>query len=235
MSKQRILVVEDEHSLQEILSYNLQAEGFEVLTANDGQQGLNKAQTMLPDLIVLDLMLPVIDGLTVCRQLRANSRTKNIRILMLTAKSEEIDEIVGFNMGADDYVAKPFKVKPLLSRIKALLRRGTPDASNDDTLSIHGIEIDRLAHSVRVDDDEVVLTPTEFRLLWTLGRSPGRTYSRLELLDLARGDDANALERTIDVHIRALRLKLGEKGDVISTVRGIGYRMALERPSRQSD
>lgn len=231
MSKQRILVVEDEHSLLEILVYNLQTEGYEVITATDGQQGLMKAQTTLPDLMILDLMLPVMDGLTVCRQLRASPRTKNIRVLMLTAKSEEVDEIVGFNMGADDYVAKPFKVKPLLSRIKALLRRQNADASNDDRLEIHGIEIDRLSHTVSVDGQQLELTPTEFRILWTLARQPGRTYSRLELLDLARGEDANALERTIDVHIRALRQKLDAKGDVISTVRGIGYRMATERPS----
>ncbi len=231
MSKQRILVVEDEHSLLEILVYNLQAEGYEVVTAMDGQQGLMKAQTTLPDLMILDLMLPVMDGLTVCRQLRASPRTKNIRVLMLTAKSEEVDEIVGFNMGADDYVAKPFKVKPLLSRIKALLRRQNADVSNDDRLEIHGIEIDRLSHTVSVDGRQLELTPTEFRILWTLARQPGRTYSRLELLDLARGEDANALERTIDVHIRALRQKLDAKGDVISTVRGIGYRMATERTS----
>ncbi len=229
MSKQRILVVEDEHSLLEILVYNLQAEGYDVITATDGHQGLMKAQTTLPDLMVLDLMLPGMDGLTVCRQLRASPRTKNIRVLMLTAKSEEVDEIVGFNMGADDYVAKPFKVKPLLSRIKALLRRQSVEVSNNDMLEIHGIEIDRINHTVKCDGKELELTPTEFRLLWTLARQPGRTYSRLELLDLARGEDANALERTIDVHIRALRMKLDAKGDVISTVRGIGYRMATEK------
>lgn len=229
MSKQRILVVEDEHSLLEILVYNLQAEGYDVITATDGHQGLMKAQTTLPDLMVLDLMLPGMDGLTVCRQLRASPRTKNIRVLMLTAKSEEIDEIVGFNMGADDYVAKPFKVKPLLSRIKALLRRQNAEASNNDAVEVHGIEIDRVNHTVKSDGRDLELTPTEFRILWTLARHPGRTYSRLELLDLARGEDANALERTIDVHIRALRQKLDAKGDVISTVRGIGYRMATER------
>lgn len=229
MSKQRILVVEDEHSLLEILVYNLQAEGYDVITATDGHQGLMKAQSTLPDLMVLDLMLPGMDGLTVCRQLRASPRTKNIRVLMLTAKSEEIDEIVGFNMGADDYVAKPFKVKPLLSRIKALLRRQNAEASNNDAVEVHGIEIDRINHTVKNDGQDLDLTPTEFRILWTLARHPGRTYSRLELLDLARGEDANALERTIDVHIRALRQKLDSKGDVISTVRGIGYRMATER------
>jgi two-component system phosphate regulon response regulator PhoB len=231
MSKQRILVIEDEHALQEILTYNLQAEGYEVLSATDGQQGLLKAQTALPDLIVLDLMLPVIDGLTVCRQIRSDPKTRSIRVLMLTAKSEEVDEIVGFNMGADDYVAKPFKVKALLSRIKALLRRPSPDSSKQDVVAVHGLEIDRLNHTAKLDGVELALTPTEFKLLFTLARQPGRTYSRLELLDQARGEDANALERTIDVHVRALRAKLGNAADVISTVRGIGYRMVVGRPT----
>ena len=231
MSQQRILVVEDEYALQEILTYNLQAEGYEVLSATDGQQGLIKAQTSLPDLLILDLMLPFVDGLSVCRQLRSSPRTKHIRILMLTAKSEELDELVGFNMGADDYVTKPFKVKPLLSRVKALLRRPYADTSNDDVIAIHGIDIDRNSHSVTVDGRDLMLTPTEFKLLWTLARQPGRTYSRLELLDLSRGEDANALERTIDVHIRALRQKLEPKHDLISTVRGVGYRMLIERPA----
>ena len=231
MSKQTVLVVEDEVALQDVLAWNLQQEGYEVITATDGQHGLAKAQTAIPDLIILDLMLPVMDGLTVCRQLRSDSRTKHIRVLMLTAKSEEIDEIVGFNMGADDYATKPFKVKALMSRVKALLRRPAAESNDRDVVSIHGIEIDRVNHSARLDGHELILTPTEFRLLWTLGRQPGRTYSRLELLDLCRGEDANALERTIDVHIRALRQKLGDRADLISTVRGIGYRMLLERPA----
>lgn len=230
MSRFRVLVVEDEPALLEILTWNLQNEGYEVITASDGQQGLIKAQTTLPDLVVLDLMLPVVDGLTVCRQLRADARTRSIRVLMLTARSEEVDEIVGFNMGADDYVAKPFKVKPLLSRIKALLRRPSVEPGSQDSIAVHGIEIDRSSHTVRVDGVEVELTPTEFKLLLALARQPGRAYSRMDLLDLCRGEDANALERTIDVHIRALRLKLGDKADVISTVRGVGYRMSVERP-----
>ena len=229
MSQQRILVIEDEYALQEILTYNLQAEGYEVLSARDGQQGLIKAQTWLPELVILDLMLPVVDGLSVCRQLRSSPRTNHIRILMLTAKSEELDELVGFNMGADDYVTKPFKVKPLLSRVKALLRRPHADSANDDVIAIHGIEIDRISHSVTVEGRDLTLTPTEFKLLWALARQPGRTYSRFELLDLSRGEDANALERTIDVHIRALRQKLEPKHDLISTVRGVGYRMLIER------
>lgn len=228
MSKPKILIIEDERSLIEILSYNLANEGFEVLTASDGRDGLRRAQSSLPDLVVLDLMLPGLDGLQVCRQLRADAKTHGIRILMLTAKSEEVDEIVGFNMGADDYVAKPFKIKPLISRIKALLRRPLAEHASAEVLSIGGIEVDRTHHTAKLDGHEMQLTPTEFKMLWTMMRRPGRPYSRNELLDNARGEDANALERTIDVHIRSLRQKLGDKGALIETVRGIGYRFKAE-------
>lgn len=228
MSKSKILIIEDERSLSEILSYNLANEGFEVLTASDGTDGLRRAQNSLPDLIVLDLMLPGIDGLQICRQLRSDPKTQSIRILMLTAKSEEVDEIVGFNMGADDYVAKPFKIKPLISRIKALLRRPSAEQSSTEVLSIVGIEVDRTHHTAKLDGQEMQLTPTEFKMLWTMMRRPGRPYSRNELLDNARGEDANALERTIDVHVRSLRQKLGDKGHLVETVRGIGYRFKAE-------
>ncbi len=228
MPKPKILIIEDERSLIDIMSYNLTNEGFEVLAASDGLEGLRRAQSSAPDLIVLDLMLPSLDGLQICRQLRSDPKTQNTRILMLTAKSEEVDEIVGFNMGADDYVTKPFKLKPLIHRIKALLRRPTPQQQSADVLSFEGIEVDRTHHVVKVDDEELLLTPTEFKILWTLMRRPGRPYSRNELLDNARGEDANALERTIDVHVRSLRQKLGEKARFVETVRGIGYRFKAE-------
>lgn len=224
MSKQTILIVEDEPSLVEVLSYNLEKEGFNVLTATDGKAGLDKALAIVPDLVVLDLMLPGIDGLQICAQLRNDPRTRNMRILMLTARSEETDEVVGFNMGADDYVTKPFKVRPLIHRVKALLRRFDKAVEASDTISLHGVEIDKTHHATRVDGVEIELTLTEFRLLWALLRKPGRTFSRLELLDGSRGIDANALERTIDVHVRALRRKMGGHGDLIETVRGVGYR-----------
>ena len=225
MSKQTILIVEDEPSRIEVLSYTLEKEGFTVLTASDGQAGLDRALNVVPDLVILDLMLPGLDGLQVCAQLRSDSRTKDIRILMLTARSEETDEVVGFNMGADDYVTKPFKVRPLVHRVKALLRRSeAASESSADVISAHGVEIDRTNHVTKVDGEEIELTLTEFRLLWALMRQAGRTFSRLELLDDSRGVDANALERTIDVHVRALRKKLGSLGDLIETVRGIGYR-----------
>lgn len=228
MKQQTLLVVEDERSLSEVLTYNLEKEGFRVATASDGQEGLRKAQTLLPDLVILDLMLPILDGLQVCRQLRSDPKTQHLRILMLTARSEEVDEIVGFNMGADDYVTKPFKLKPLLHRIKALLRRTPETPAASDRVSLHGIEIDRVRHVCKCDDQELTLTPTEFRMLWTLIRQPGRPFSRNELMDNSRGEDANALERTIDVHVRSLRQKLGPKGDLVETVRGVGYRFRTD-------
>jgi two-component system, OmpR family, phosphate regulon response regulator PhoB len=228
MSSETVLIIEDEPSLVEVLSYNLEKEGFKVLTASNGRDGLERARAVLPDLVILDLMLPLVDGLQVCAQLRGDAKTQNIRILMLTARSEETDEVVGFSVGADDYVTKPFKVRPLIHRIKALLRRNEKSKSETAVLSVHGVEIDKASFEVRVDDKELELTRTEFRLLWTLMRQPGRSFSRLELMDSSRGMDANALERTIDVHVRALRKKMGEPGDLIETVRGIGYRFKRE-------
>ena len=228
MAKQTILIVEDEPSLVDILNYNLTKEGFEVIVATDGQKGLSLARTALPDLAILDLMLPVIDGLQVCRQLRSGPQTQDIRILMLTARSEELDEIVGFNMGADDYVSKPFKLKPLIHRVKALLRRSTAQEQSGDIVAARGIEIDRLAHAVKVDGSELQLTPTEFQLLWTLVRQPGRAFDRNELMNHCRGEDSPSFDRTIDVHIRSLRQKLGSRSGVIETVRGVGYRFRSE-------
>ncbi len=228
MTKPKLLIIEDERSLQEVLTYSLEKEGFEVIVASDGQDGLRRVASEQPDLIILDLMLPVIDGLEVCRQIRSDSRTQGTRILMLTARSEEVDEIVGFNMGADDYVTKPFKIKPLVHRIKALLRRSPAAEQTKDVLVAHGIEIDRVHHIAKAGGQELVLTPTEFRLLWTLARAPGRPFGRNELMDRCRGEDANALERTIDVHVRSLRQKLGEFEALIETVRGIGYRFRGE-------
>ncbi|MBX3441035.1 MAG: response regulator [Planctomyces sp.] len=224
MSKPRILIVDDEPAIADVLVYNFAKENFEVETAADGRTALARAATFLPDLVILDLMLPVMDGLQVCRQLRAETKTKNVRILMLTAKGDETDEIVGFNLGADDYVAKPFRIKPLIERVKALLRRPTAEEDSVDSVEIDGLSIDRIKHVALLDGRELLLTPTEFRLLWTLARQPGRTFTRNELLDCCRGEDANSMERTIDVHIRALRKKLDRLAGAIETVRGVGYR-----------
>ena len=156
--------------------------------------------------------------------MRADTTTQHIRILILTARADEIDEIVGFHMGADDYVVKPFKLKPLIQRIKALLRRPSLGLMEADVVERDGLDIDRLNHRAALDGNQLDLTPTEFRLLWTLLRQPGRTFSRMDLLDASRGSDANSMERTIDVHVRSLRQKLGDRAELIQTVRGVGYR-----------
>jgi two-component system phosphate regulon response regulator PhoB len=225
MTKPRVLIIEDERSLTDVLSYNLKRDGYDPVVAHDGQQGLRKAQTLLPDLIILDLMLPVLNGLEVCRELRAGERTRTIPILMLTAKAEETDQVVGFSMGADDYVTKPFSVKVLLQRLKALQRRREVESDKADVVEHLNVRIDRLRHQAYVDDQEVHLTPTEFRLLECLLRQPGRVFERAHLLDAAIGEGAVVLERTIDVHIKSLRRKLGAGAeDLIETVRGVGYR-----------
>ena len=221
-----ILVIEDEQSIADVIVYNLQKEGYDVYWERDGRDGLIRAQTMVPDLCILDLMLPGIDGLQICRLLKADPRTRAVPVMMLTARSAETDEIVGFNMGADDYVTKPFRVQPLIHRIKALLRRADSADDAKNQLEMHGIEIDRTNHVVKYLGREMELTPTEFRLLWTMMSQPGRPFSRSELMETSRGEDANSLERTIDVHVRALRKKLGETNEIIETVRGVGYRMA---------
>lgn len=225
MSKPKILIVEDDRSLAGILEYNLTRSGFEASCSYDGQDGLNQARLKLPDLIILDVMIPVIDGLEVCRRLRAIPETREIPVVMLTAKSEETDQLVGFSVGADDYVVKPFSVKILLERIKSLLRRRSQaETSGADIVSHSGVTIDRIKHRVAFEGKPVDLTPSEFRLLDTMIRQPGRAFDRSELIDAALGADTLVLERTIDVHIRSLRKKMGECNKLIQTVRGIGYR-----------
>lgn len=233
MVTETVLVVEDDRSLADVLRYNLEQAGYNVLVANDGQDGLNQAKLHLPGIVVLDLMLPVIDGLDVCRALRADPATKDSLIVMLTAKSEESDELIGFSLGADDYVTKPFSVKVLLERIKALKRRHR-DTPLDDVTSCQGISIDRSRHRVTASGTAVQLTRTEFRLLEALIRQPGRVFQRSELIDAALGEDTLVMERTIDVHVRALRRKLGEHADVIETVRGVGYRFRDPQTAAQS-
>lgn len=225
MPKARILIIEDDRSLADVVAYNLKQEGFEVLVARDGQDGLLQAQTKFPDLVVLDLMLPVVDGLTVCRRLRAEAGTKGLLIVMLTAKSEETDEVIGFSMGADDYVTKPFSVRVLLERVKALLRRREMGELDESDEVVHlGVRIDRRRFRATAEGDILPLTRSEFRLLDALIRQPGRVFNRAELIDAALGDDAVVQDRTIDVHIRSLRSKLGRKADLVETVRGVGYR-----------
>ena len=224
MASANILVVEDDRALADVLQYNLQQAGYETTVARDGQDGLQRAELKAPDLIILDLMLPQIDGLEVCRRLRANPATRRILILMLTAKSEETDQVVGFAVGADDYVTKPFSVKVLLERIKALLRRRESESEDHDVVVGQGIMVDRQRHRATAGDRVLDLTPSEFGLLDALIRQPGRVFSRSELIDSALGSDAIVLDRTIDVHIRSLRKKMDDHADVVETVRGVGYR-----------
>jgi two-component system phosphate regulon response regulator PhoB len=219
-----ILVIEDEQSIADVVTYNLRKEGFSVQWERDGRGGLARAQTLLPDLVILDLMLPGIDGLQICRILKSEPKTRTIPVMMLTARGAETDEIVGFNMGADDYVTKPFRVQPLIHRVRALLRRVETAESGKTVLSMHGIEIDRANHVASFNGQLIELTPTEFRMLWTLMSQPGRPFSRNELMETSRGEDANSLERTIDVHVRSLRKKMDSLADLIETVRGVGYR-----------
>ncbi|QGJ71900.1 Alkaline phosphatase synthesis transcriptional regulatory protein PhoP [Planctomycetales bacterium 10988] len=231
MSQPKILIIEDEPSLVEVLAYNLEAVGYEVLSAGDGEAGLEAARLHRPDLIVLDIMLPLMDGLEVCRQLRADERTRGIAILILTAKAEEVDEVVGFQMGADDYVIKPFKIGSLTQRIRALLRRTQHSGTDQEILAAHGLELDRWRHRSTLNGEELPLTVTEFRLLWALARQPGRAFTRHELLEAALGDSAVAQERTVDVHIKAIRQKLGRHAGLVETVRGVGYRFPEGPPA----
>jgi len=221
----KILIIEDDRSLADVVAYNLRQAGYQVSTAYDGLDGLTQAQSNTPDLVLLDLMLPIMDGLEVCRRLRNDPATRDILILMLTAKAEESDQLVGFSLGADDYVTKPFSVKVLIERVKAIERRrrssGRPDP---DVVSVAEITVDRRRHEVQVGDRAVTVTLCEFRVLDTLIRQPGRAFQRSELISSALGDESFVQERTMDVHIRALRRKLGDRASVIETVRGVGYR-----------
>jgi len=229
VARTRVLIIEDERDLTQVLSYNLQREGFEALVAHDGQEGLRKAQTLLPDLIILDLMLPTLSGVDVCRELRAGERTRDIPIIILSAKADETDQVVGFSLGCDDYVTKPFGIKVLLQRVKALLRRSDAGAEPADVIEHLDVRIDRVRHRAYAEGRELDLTPTEFRLLECLLRQPGRAFTRHQLMDAAIGEGAIVLERTIDVHIKTLRRKLGT-ADLIETVRGVGYRFR-EQPA----
>ena len=227
MPQPRILIVEDERGLTQSLAWYFTKEGYETVVAHDGPEGLRKAQTMLPDVVLLDIMLPGMDGLAVLRELQNGERTRNIPVIMLTAKSEETDQVVGFNLGADDYVTKPFSNKVLLHRIKAVLRRTEGPSDTGEVIEHLGVKVDRVRHRVTCDGEAVDLTPTEFRLLECLLRQPGRAFTRHQLMDAAIGEGSIVLERTIDVHVKTLRKKLGEAGgatDLIETVRGIGYR-----------
>lgn len=226
MPSARILLIEDDPAISEVLAYNLRQSQYHVTICHDGRQGLEQAKRDRPDLIILDLMLPSIDGIEVCRKLREDPATRDTLILILSARAEENDQVVGFAVNADDYVTKPFSVKVLLERIRVLLRRREgPALDQRDVTSHHGIVIDRHRHLATADGHPLDLTPTEFALLDAFVRQPGRAFTRSHLIDEAIGVDTIVLERTIDVHIRSLRKKLGPYADIIETVRGVGYRL----------
>lgn len=225
MSQTKVLVVEDYKPLAETLEYQLQRAGYEVSRASDGREALQLAKLILPDVVLLDVDLPVLNGIDVCKQLRADPCTKDTLILMLSALGEESDQVVGFAIGADDYVVKPVEsYKVLLQRLKALLRRREPTIQDSEQFSHHGVMVDRRRFVASVNDEPLRLTKSEFQLLETLIRQPGRAFGRNELVDAALGEDTMVLDRTIDVHVRALRKKMGDAAELIETVRGVGYR-----------
>jgi two-component system phosphate regulon response regulator PhoB len=229
MSKPSVLVAEDESALVTLLRYNLEREGYRVLEARDGEEALLVAAEEQPDLVVLDWMLPKVSGIEVCRRLRSRPETRNVPIIILTARGEETDRIRGLDTGADDYVVKPFSMTELTARIRAVLRRIRPGLAEDRIR--HGdIVIDRVAHRVKRGVREVHLGPTEFRLLDYLMQHPGRVFSREQLLDAVWGSDVYVEARTVDVHIGRLRKALNQEieGDPIRTVRSAGYSLDME-------
>ena len=225
--KETILIIEDDPALLEVTSYNLQAVGYKILSAMSGDEGLRLAMSESPDMILLDVMLPGLNGIEVCQRLRADDKTKNVPVIMLTAKGEESDQLIGFTVGADDYVTKPFSVRVLQERIRAILRRRQTHEETQ-VFASQGVRVDSIQHRAMLDDQELDLTPSEFGLLSALVRHPGRAFSREQLIDIGLGGDALVLDRTIDVHIRALRQKLGDRADLIETVRSVGYRFRRE-------
>lgn len=224
--KPTILIIEDEKDLSQLIAYNLESEGFRTKISNDGEEGYRKATKESPDLIILDLMLPKLSGIEVCKLIRANSASQKIPILMLTAKSEEIDRVIGFEVGADDYMTKPFSPRELVLRVKAILKRTVSRSiEKEDILKKNLLEVDFSKHRVWVSKQEVTLTATEFKLLEYLLKSQGRVLTRDLLLDKVWGYDASVTTRTVDTHIKRLREKLGDAGELVETVRGVGYRL----------
>jgi len=223
--KESILVIDDEEDIAELVRYNLEKEGFRVLCAATGEDGIQVARSQTPDLILLDLMLPGIDGLDVCRQLKAETATKAIPIIMLTARGEEADIVTGLEMGADDYLSKPFSPRVLLARIKSVLRRGRGqplDASS--IIKAEGLVVNPLRREVLGENGPIDLTNTEFKLLHFLARQPGFVFTRDQIVDGVHGDDYPVTDRSVDVQIVGLRKKLGDYGVLVETVRGVGYR-----------
>lgn len=225
MPKERILVVEDEEDIAELIRYNLTKEGYQVTCVGAGESALAKARDLNPDLILLDLMLPGIDGLDVCRELKRGRETRYIHIVILTAKGEESDIVTGLELGADDYMTKPFSVRVLLARIKAVLRRNSEELPDEKGVTVvHGMTVDPVRHTVSIKGGNIPLTATEFKILHFLARRPGWVFTRDQIIKGAKGENVAVTDRSVDVQISSLRTKLGETGECIETVRGVGYR-----------
>ena len=227
MKTPSIIVVEDEADIADLVKYNLEKEGFRAIVATDGEKALERIRTSPPALVILDLLLPKLDGLAVCREMRRDPRTKAVPVLMLTARSEEMDKLAGFEAGADDYLTKPFSPRELVARVKALLRRKEPTQVERMDFKDLVINFDR--HEVRLKEKLLVLTPKEFDLLAFLIQNPGRVYSREQLLDQVWGYEYLGGTRTVDVHVRHLRAKLGPRAKWILTIKGVGYKFAGEK------
>ena len=223
---QKIYIVEDEPDIRETLKYNFSNEGFEVFTAPDGEEALSNIKKVLPDVLILDLMLPGLSGLDVCKSIRADDDIRDISIIMLTAKGEEIDRVIGFELGADDYVTKPFSVRELILRVKVLLKKQRESLVENKLVTFGPIRIDLDAHELKINDKEIVLTALEFKLLQHLVKRKGRVQTREQLLGDVWGYSAEVTTRTVDTHIKRLREKLGNTSDYIQTIRGVGYRFS---------
>jgi phosphate regulon transcriptional regulator PhoB len=231
MVAKRILVVDDEKDLVELIAFNLEQEGYIVFKAWDGEQAMELAREIKPDLIVLDLMLPGLSGLDICRRLRGKDETENLPIVMVTAKGQDVDKIIGLELGADDYITKPFSVRELVARVRAVLRRSErkPAPEEGDAFSFRGLQVNYLSYEIRLADRKVELGPKELKLLIFLTKHPGRVYSRDQLLDYVWGDETYVEPRTVDVHISRLRAAIEkdkESPEYILTVRSIGYKFA---------
>jgi len=229
MSKVKIVIIEDEPDIIEVMSYNLKREGFLVSSSRRGDEGLSLVRKQSPALVLLDLMLPGTDGLSVCQQLKADPMTREIPIIMVSAKGEESDVVIGLGLGADDYIAKPFSPRELLARVKAVLRRSMLQQDQQkeqqkSRLQIDELTIDALRHEVAISGEPIKLTATEFKLLYQLAAQPGRAFSREQLLNRVIGDGVVVVDRNIDVHVRSVRKKLGDYSRMIETIRGVGYR-----------
>ncbi len=222
---QKILVVDDESDILELLKYNLEKEGYDVKVAGDGIKGVEIAKGFIPDLILLDIMMPKQDGIETCRQLREISELANAFIIFLTARSEEYSEVAAFDMGADDYITKPIKPRALVSRINALFRRESKKKKESNTISIGDLVVDRTSYTVTIENNKINLPKKEFELLYFLAQSPGKVFSRDELLHNIWGTDVYVLARTVDVHIRKVREKIGD--GYIATIKGVGYKFEI--------